>query len=348
VSELRTVSGFEDAWRPVVRPRRNTPEAVLRADESGSGGEVRARLARLVARTPEVMVKITGRTRDAGHLRAHLEYISRTGELETEDRDGNLLVGRDDVRELAEDWSAAALSDSRRRARTPFSVSIVLSMPAQTDPSALRDAAQAFAGETFGARFDYVFVLHTDAGHPHVHLSIRALGEDGGRLNPKKADLEAWRQAFARALRDRGVAAEATPRRARGVTLKSERTALRKIRERQEAGQGAPARVKREAYREAARAAFAGEVQPTVWEVQTVRRQARIRGLYLTRAKLLMASVEGEDRVLGREVMAWVGGMPPPDSQRLVLARQLRAANERLQADGPARAPDPPGRGRGR
>lgn len=48
---------------------------------------------------------------------------------------------------------------------------------------------------------------------------MRALGDHGERLNPRKADLEAWRQAFAQALRDRGVEAEATPRRARGVNL---------------------------------------------------------------------------------------------------------------------------------
>src|SRR6185295_9660223 len=75
------VSGFEEAWRPPVRPRRKTPEEVLRAAAKGSRGGARARLARLAARTPEVMVKVTGRTRDPGHLRAHLEYISRNGEL---------------------------------------------------------------------------------------------------------------------------------------------------------------------------------------------------------------------------------------------------------------------------
>ncbi|RAV24172.1 hypothetical protein DQE84_17035, partial [Staphylococcus warneri] len=84
---------------------------------------------------------------------------------------------------------AAAMLDSRRRANTPFSHSVMLSMPAGTDATVVRDAARAFAQEVFAERFDYVFALHTDAEHPHVHIAIRSLGDGGVRLNPRKADL---------------------------------------------------------------------------------------------------------------------------------------------------------------
>ncbi len=241
MSDFQMVHGFGDGWRPPVAPNRRTARAILTSRGPGAGDETRARLTRVASRAPEVMVKITGRTRDPGHLRSHLDYISCNGELEMEDRDGALIAGRAAVRELADDWSAVALADSRRRPSTPFSLSIVLSMPAATNAATVRDAARAFAREVFADRFDYVFALHTDAPHPHVHLAVRALGDGGERLNPKKADLEAWRQVFAQALRDRGVEAEATPRRARGVTRKAERTPRRKIRERHEAGQGARA-----------------------------------------------------------------------------------------------------------
>ena len=242
MSEFRIVRGFEDAWRPPVG-RRGRPEEVLRAPVSAT--EFRARLARIARRAPEVMVKVTGRTRDPAHLKAHLTYVSRKGELELETPDGWSLKGAAEVRELVADWSAMALADSRRRANTPFSLSLVLSMPQGTDALAVRDAARGFARAAFGGRFDYVFALHMDEPHPHVHVAVRALGYAGERLNPKKADLEAWRQAFARELRDRGVEAEATPRRARGVTRKAERTAIRRIRERAEAGRGLPGYVQR-------------------------------------------------------------------------------------------------------
>lgn len=343
MSDFQTVRGFEEAWRPPVKPRRRTPRTILKLSGASGGDEVRARLTRVVHRAPEVMVKVTGRTRDPGHLRAHLDYISRNGELEMEDRDGAVVAGRPGVKELAEDWSAAALADSRRRANTPFSLSLVLSMPADTDPATVRDAARAFAREVFADQFDYVFALHTDAQHPHVHLEVRSLGDHGERLNPKKADLEAWRQAFARALRDRDVEAEATPRRARGVTRKPERTPLRRIRERYEAGQGEPAKVRRAAYREAARAAFKGETARTPWETQMLERQAKVRSLYLAQAQLLRRSSNLVDRELGSKVEAFVRAMPQPDSQRLVLARELRAANPTIR-----REPDSNGKDRSR
>jgi len=331
MSDFQTVRGFEDVWRAPVLPLRRAARAILTPRGSPTSGDARARLARVAGRAPEVMVKVTGRTRDPGHVRAHLDYISRNGELEAEDRDGALITGRLAIRELADDWSAIALADSRRRASTPFSVSVVLSMPAETDPATVRDAARAFAREVFADRFDYVFALHTDAQHPHVHLAVRALGDQGERLNPKKADLETWRQVFAQALRDRGVEAEATPRRARGVTRKAERTPLRKIRERHEAGQGEAAKVRRAAYREAASAAFKGETARTPWETRLLERQNKVRSLYLAQAQLLRRSPDPSDRALGARVEAFVHSMPRPDSQRLALARELRRANLAMQ-----------------
>jgi type IV secretory pathway VirD2 relaxase len=321
VSDFRNVPGFDEIWRPVgggrVRPRE-----VL----GGAGAGARARLSRIVRKVPEVMVKVTGRTRGAGHLAAHLNYITRRGELEAEDRDGALMIGRGEVGELAKDWEAMADLDRRRTARTPTSLSIVLSMPASTDPIALRDAGRDFAGRTFGDTHDYVFLLHTDAGHPHVHLTVRALGDQGQRLNPKKADLEAWRQAFAEALRDRGIEAEATPRRARGVTRKAERMPVRKLRERLAASDGGMPRVTAQAYRDAAPIAAGAVTEPPTWQGAIERQQARIRALYLSQARLLAASAEPDDRALARAVARFVAEMPPVETQRQALARRLREA----------------------
>jgi type IV secretory pathway VirD2 relaxase len=332
MSDFETVRGFEEAWRPPIRTRHLKPREIL-APRDARTPDIRARLTRIVNRAPEVMVKVTGRTRDPGHLRAHLDYISRNGELELEDRDGSILEGRREVKDLADDWSALALTDSRRRANTPFSVSVVLSMPVNTDAVKVRDAARAFARETFADRFDYAFALHTDAGNPHVHLAVRALGDNGERLNPRKADLETWRQTFARALRDRGIEAEATPRRARGVTRKPERGVLRRIRDRHENGQGQQGWVHQAAYREAAKAAFLGEAGRMPWETKLVDRQAKVRSLYLAQARLLNRSANPTDQALGARVETFVRSMPAPDSQRLALARELRAANEKARQD---------------
>jgi L-lysine 2,3-aminomutase len=60
--------------------------------------------------------------------------------------------------------------------------------------------------------------LHTDEPHPHVHVVIKAVSEQGERLNIRKATLSNWREEFASQLRLVGVAANATPRQVRGET----------------------------------------------------------------------------------------------------------------------------------
>jgi hypothetical protein len=51
-------------------------------------------------------------------------------------------------------------------------------------------------------------VLHDHQASPHVHVSVRAEGLDGTRLNPRKADLHRWRDTFAEKLRGWGVKVE--------------------------------------------------------------------------------------------------------------------------------------------
>src|SRR6185312_8843789 len=62
----------------------------------------------------------------------------------------------------------------------------------------------------------YAMVLHTDEPHPHVHMVVRAVSEQGERLHIRKASLRGWRQEFARHLRALGVPANATERAVRG------------------------------------------------------------------------------------------------------------------------------------
>jgi hypothetical protein len=324
VTDFQTIVGFEEVWRPPIPRRARLTPALL--PSVSAPVDLRGRLARVADRAPEVMVKVTGRTGDPGHLRAHLDYISRNGSLELETRDGALVAGRAGVADVAADWSALQLADPRTRKDAPFSHSIVLSMPAGTNEVALRDAVRAFAADTFAGRHDYVFTLHTDTPRPHVHLSVCSRGDMGERLNPKKGDLDLWRQTFAQALRDRGVQAEATPRRARGVSRKPERTPLRKMRDRHEAGSGPMSRMRRAAYGEAAKAAFQGDTAARPWEEQLTRRQARTRALYLAQARVLQRSADPGDKVLGDKVEVFVRSMPAPDSHRLALARELREA----------------------
>lgn len=181
---------------------------------------IRVRIAATVARrAPQVMVKVTGGGRGMGAIAAHLRYISKGGRLSFEDDRCIKREGREALHDLVEQWrfGGERIPEISHR-REAFN--IMLSMPAGTPPEIVHRAAREFAqAELAGHR--YVMVLHTHQANPHVHLSVRASGREGQRLNPRKADLHRWRETFAERLRGWGIEAEASPQATRGVTRRS-------------------------------------------------------------------------------------------------------------------------------
>ena len=183
-----------------------------------------ALIGRTVRRTPEVMVKVLAK--DSNNLRSvarHLNYIGRQGNLELETDDGDRLQGRDAGQQLVENWDLDLdqnRQDSRLsagRGRAPKLVhKIILSMPPGTPAKGVLDAARNFAREEFALKHRYALVLHTDESHPHVHLVVKAVNEQGARLNIRKAALREWRREFSRHLREQGIPANATERAVRG------------------------------------------------------------------------------------------------------------------------------------
>src|SRR5579883_2962741 len=181
-------------------------------------------IARTVRRTPEVMVKVL--SKDSNNLRSvarHLNYIGRRGQLELETDDGERVQGRQAGQRLIADWDLdldQVRPDSRLAAgtgRAPKLVhKIMLSMPPGTPAKGVLEAARKFAREEFALKHRYVLILHTDEPHPHVHLVVKAVSEQGERLNIRIATLREWRGEFARHLREEGIAANATERAVRG------------------------------------------------------------------------------------------------------------------------------------
>ena len=182
-------------------------------------------IERTVRRTPEVMVKVLSRGgQDAKSVGRHFAYLSRKGNLEIETDDGRNIEGKGAEAELLEDWDLdiqeqrpTSASGPKGDRKPPKLVHKVLfSMPPGTPPKKVLEAVKVFAREEFGAKHRYAMVLHTDEPHPHVHMVIKAVSEDGVRLNIQKATLRNWRSGFSRRLRDQGIAANATERRERG------------------------------------------------------------------------------------------------------------------------------------
>ncbi len=242
---------YEESMRPkqkgrtkIQNPERKWGAAAGRALMRGkqalaSAARVRAQIERTANKAPEVMVKITSK-KDAGRgmarIRAHLDYITRNGKLEIETDEQERLHGKQPLRDLQADWTmnpnGTAIPDESHR-REAFNV--IFSMAAGTPAEDVRQAVRTFLAQEFGGKHRYAFVLHTDQAHPHVHVCIQAAPKyRGHRLNPRKADLERWREGFAEALRDQGLAANATPRKTRAMVgrepLKQERYHLNRKR----------------------------------------------------------------------------------------------------------------------
>lgn len=184
-------------------------------------------VSRTVARTPEVMVKVLPHgANDLGAVQRHLDYIGRNGKVDLETDDGEILKGAKVGRDLLEDWDleldarrGRADLDSRPGGQSARLVhKLIFSMPAGTPPAKVLKAVQNFFREEFALKHRYAMALHTDEPHPHVHVVLKAVSEQGERLHIRKATLRHWRDRFAQQLRVLGVSANATQRYVRGET----------------------------------------------------------------------------------------------------------------------------------
>jgi len=84
----------------------------------------------------------------------------------------------------------------------------MLSMPPGTPPKGVLEAARELRTRGICLEASLCARPHTDEPHPHVHLVVKAVSEQGVRLNIRKATLREWRQEFARHLRIQGIAAQ--------------------------------------------------------------------------------------------------------------------------------------------
>ncbi len=198
------------------------------ANAKKTSGIYKTKFAMLSQRSPEVMVKISGSAKNTGQLKAHLDYIGRNDneqQVEIEDERGEIYKGKEDVAELMSMWenSGYKIPSTGKNKRETFN--IVLSMPPGTDRLAVKAAARNFAKDEFEGH-QYAFAAHNDEKHPHVHLAVKAVSLKGIRLNPRKADLQEWRELFADKLREQGVAANATRRFTRGQISKGEKQSV--------------------------------------------------------------------------------------------------------------------------
>ena len=136
--------------------------------------------------------EFTGGGKNMKHIEASIEYISRDGEIEIEDENGDLHKGLDGVKDVRDAWARGRIGIPEEGQKRKEAFNIILSMPPGTDRESVKDSGRAFAAAQF-QNHQYVFASHEDERHPHVHLIVKAVAHDGIRLNPRKADLQLWR-----------------------------------------------------------------------------------------------------------------------------------------------------------
>jgi hypothetical protein len=289
-----------------------------------SSGE-REHLARTVGRTPEVMVKVLSKGgQDLRAIRLHIDYLRfrDEGELAIETDQGERVAGDGAARALLEDWDLD-LEEHRRRsdleARPGRSAKLVhklmFSMPAGTPPEKVLTAVQNFAREEFALKHRYAMVLHTDEPHPHVHLVLKAVSEQGERLHIRKAMLRAWREEFARHLRALGVAANATERAVRGNPRSPKLDGIYRAEQR-----GESRRTSTRVH------AVAGELrdgrlQTEPGKARLIETREAVQRGWEAVSELLMAEGRPE---LAAEVTRFAAQMPPPRTDREQIADALR------------------------
>jgi hypothetical protein len=281
-------------------------EAAIRQRAQALRQRIRATVAR---RAPQVMIKVTGGGRGMGAIAAHLRYIAKAGRLPIEDDRGAVREGKEALRAIADQWRLGGTRipevSERREA-----FNIMLSMPAGTDALALRHAAREFAKAEL-ANHRYVLVQHTHQANPHVHISVRAEGRDGSRLNPRKEDLRRWRETFAERLRGLGIEAEASSQAVRGSRHHDERVWSKK--------------------RTQGRASAAVDKRKPLHMSPSHRRAGEA---WVRIAQALAASPEPTDRDLSGAILRYVRDMP------VVRAGMARSAAQK-ELPGMTRSPGP-------
>lgn len=181
--------------------------------------------------TPEVIIKVVspGST-SLEAIRHHFEDLQNGAHRALEmDFLSMPVAGKKAARGLVEDWDLdldaliCRIPHLARVRREPTKLvhKIIFSMPAGTPPDELLAAVRDFARKEYAPKHRYALALHTDEPHPHVHVVVKAINEEGERLCIRKATLRKWRKAYARHLRNHGIAARATQRATRWKTTVS-------------------------------------------------------------------------------------------------------------------------------
>jgi hypothetical protein len=157
----------------------------------------------------------------------------------------------------------------------------------------------------------------------------KAVSEHGERLHIRKATLRAWRQEFARHLRAQGVPANATERAVRGQSRSPKLDGIYRAEQRGESW-----RVRARA-QEVGREAFCRTLYNEPGKETLIETRKAIERGWWEVSEILAAQGRRE---FAKEVKQFVDRMPPPRTDREMIAEELRKHHQDgRDLEGPAR-----------
>jgi hypothetical protein len=232
VALKRALPGHRMAWRSEQEGDRRHIELVVSAaarkqsgqttpsrifDNRKSLGQMEARFSAVFGEEAEVDVQgfahgVEGVARYLGQVRKGGSYDLRAIRLDRL-KDGSsgyaddvVLSGPKAAIEEARAWKRDLRSQERRDV-----AHIVLSAKPATPKQAFAAASRAMLAREF-AGHAYVFALHEDRDHLHVHAVVRMRSVTGKRLHPKIQDFKRWRETLAEEARQRNIPMDAVSR----------------------------------------------------------------------------------------------------------------------------------------
>jgi hypothetical protein len=162
-------------------------------------------------------------------------------------------------------------------------------------------------------------------------MVVKAVSEQGVRLNIRKATLREWRKEFARHLRAHGVEANATERAVRGNRLTAKLDGIYRAEQR---GDSRRTRTRAEAV---ARELLKGDLRIEPGKARLLETREEVQRGWFAVGDILMTEGRKE---LANEVWRFAAEMPPPKTEREVISDDLWGhIREARQQKSPVRTP---------
>ncbi len=171
----------------------------------------------IVKNTPrgkEVVIKITGNSKNFQKWKAHFNYVTRKGELEVVESQLHKYQGKEELQQFQEFFNDSGEnipneSENVKERREVLHFVFSMKEHEATPSDKLLSAVLKTMKEKYPNNASYA-VFHVDTDNPHIHCDLKISGIDGNRIDVRKKDLEQLRKNFAKNLNDLGIEAYAT------------------------------------------------------------------------------------------------------------------------------------------